>query len=77
MARPATGHEEDGVVADQVAGPGVACLQPLRGDRHAAQAVSVERLQARYARPGDTVRIDAIFLVTGRWPRHLANVWSG
>ena len=40
-------------------------------------AVAAERLQARYARPGDLVRIDAIFLVPGRWPRHLANVWSG
>ena len=40
-------------------------------------AVAAERLQARYARPGDLVRIDAIFLVPGRWPRHLANVWTG
>ena len=40
-------------------------------------AVAAERLQARYARPGDTVRIDAIFLVPRRLPRHLPNVWTG
>ncbi|MDQ3145308.1 MAG: YraN family protein [Pseudomonadota bacterium] len=40
-------------------------------------AVAAERLQARYARPGDVVRIDAIFLVPRRLPRHLVNVWSG
>ena len=40
-------------------------------------AVAAERLSARYARPGDIVRIDAIFLVPRRLPRHLANIWSG
>jgi putative endonuclease len=28
-------------------------------------------------RDGDDVRIDALFIVPGRWPRHLANVWQG
>lgn len=40
-------------------------------------AVAAERLSARYARPGDDIRIDAIFIVPGRLPRHLANVWHG
>jgi len=40
-------------------------------------AVAAERLAARFARPGDVVRIDAIFLVPRRLPRHLANVWHG
>lgn len=40
-------------------------------------AVAAERLAVRYARPGDDVRIDAIFLVPRRLPRHLANVWHG
>ncbi len=40
-------------------------------------AVAAERLAPRYARPGDDVRIDAIFLLPGRLPRHLANVWHG
>jgi len=28
-------------------------------------------------RPGDDVRIDAIFIVPFRWPTHLANIWQG
>ena len=40
-------------------------------------AVAAERLAARYARPGDDIRIDAIFLLPGRLPRHLVNVWHG
>ncbi len=40
-------------------------------------ARAAEALAARYARPGDTIRIDALFVVPGRLPRHLANVWHG
>jgi putative endonuclease len=40
-------------------------------------ACAAEALAARYARPGDTIRIDAMFVVPGRLPRHLANVWHG
>ena len=40
-------------------------------------ARAAEALTARYARPGDTIRIDAMFVVPGRLPRHLANVWHG
>lgn len=40
-------------------------------------AVAAERLAPRYMREGDDVRIDAIFIVPGRWPKHLANVWQG
>lgn len=40
-------------------------------------AVAAERLASRFARPGDSIRIDAIFLLPGRLPRHLANVWHG
>ena len=40
-------------------------------------AVAAERLALRYARPGDDIRIDAIFLVPRRLPRHMANVWHG
>jgi putative endonuclease len=38
---------------------------------------AAERLTPRYSRGGDDVRIDALFIVPGRWPRHLANVWQG
>ncbi len=40
-------------------------------------AVAAERLAQRYMREGDDVRIDAMFIVPGRWPRHLADVWQG
>jgi putative endonuclease len=39
--------------------------------------VAAERLAPRYMRAGDDVRIDALFIVPGRWPKHLANVWLG
>ena len=38
---------------------------------------AAELLSTRYMKPGDEVRIDAIFIVPGRLPRHLANVWQG
>jgi putative endonuclease len=40
-------------------------------------ATAAERLTPRYMRDGDDVRIDALFIVPGRWPRHIANVWQG
>jgi putative endonuclease len=40
-------------------------------------AVAAERLAPRYMRDGDDVRIDALFIVPRRWPKHLANVWQG
>ena len=39
--------------------------------------VAAERLAPRFQRAGDDVRIDALLIVPGRWPRHLANVWQG
>jgi len=40
-------------------------------------AVAAERLAPRYQRAGDEVRIDAVIVLPGRLPRHLANVWQG
>jgi putative endonuclease len=40
-------------------------------------AVAAQRQAPRFARDGDDFRIDAIFIVPRRWPRHLANVWQG
>ena len=40
-------------------------------------AAAAEALAARYARPGDAIRIDAMFVVPRRLPRHLPNVWIG
>jgi hypothetical protein len=28
-------------------------------------------------KPGDDVRIDAVFIVPGRLPRHVPNIWQG
>jgi putative endonuclease len=40
-------------------------------------AAAAERLAPRFMRDGDDVRVDAIFIVPRRWPRHLANIWQG
>jgi putative endonuclease len=40
-------------------------------------AAAAEALAHRYARAGDDLRIDAIFVVPGRLPRHVPNVWLG
>ena len=40
-------------------------------------AAAAERLAPRYMRDGDDIRIDALFIVPGRLPRHLINVWHG
>ena len=45
--------------------------------RLARVAAAAEMLAARYAQPEDAVRIDAVFVVPGRLPRHLTNVWDG
>ncbi len=48
-------------------------------DRHRLRRVAfaAEQLAPRFARPGDDIRIDAIFIVPGRFPLHLADVWQG
>lgn len=40
-------------------------------------AASAEALAPRFARKGEDIRIDAMFIVPGRLPRHLQNVWHG
>jgi putative endonuclease len=40
-------------------------------------AVAAEQLAVRYARPGDVIRIDAVYIVPRSLPRHLSNVWTG
>ena len=44
---------------------------------HALFHYAAEALAPRYARDGDDIRIDALFIVPRRWPRHLRNVWHG
>jgi putative endonuclease len=40
-------------------------------------AVAAERLAPKNMREGDDLRIDAMFIVPRRLPRHLPNVWHG
>jgi putative endonuclease len=40
-------------------------------------AAAAEALAPRYLRPGDDMRIDAVFVMPRRLPRHLPNVWHG
>lgn len=49
----------------------------LDGWRLRRVVTAAEQLAPRYIRQGDEVRIDAFFVVPGRWPRHLVNVWQG
>ena len=38
---------------------------------------AAERLAPRYMRAGDELRIDAVYIVPRKLPRHLANIWQG
>ena len=40
-------------------------------------AAAAERLAHRYMRDGDDVRIDALYIVPRRLPRHIPNIWLG
>jgi putative endonuclease len=40
-------------------------------------AAAAEALAPRYSRDGDDIRLDAVFIVPRRLPRHMANIWHG
>ncbi len=40
-------------------------------------AAAAEALAHRYARVGDDIRIDVVYIVPRRLPRHLPDVWRG
>ena len=40
-------------------------------------AVAAERLAPRFAAGCDTIRIDAVYVLPRRLPRHVPDVWSG
>lgn len=48
-------------------------------DRHRLTRVAraAEMLAARYARPGDAIRIDVILVRPRALPRHIVNAWQG
>jgi putative endonuclease len=62
------------VKARATAGEAALALDEHRLRRVAAAA---NALAPRYLRAGDDLRVDAIYIVPKRFPRHLANVWHG
>lgn len=39
-------------------------------------AAAAEAVAHRYARAGDSIRIDVLLLAPGSWPRHIVNAWQ-
>ena len=39
-------------------------------------AAAAEAIAARFAKPGEDVRIDVLLLAPRRWPRHIVNAWQ-
>lgn len=39
-------------------------------------AAAAEAAAHRFARSGDTLRIDVLLLAPGHWPRHIVNAWQ-
>jgi putative endonuclease len=48
-------------------------------DAHRLRRVvaAAERLAPRFLQPGDEMRIDAVYIVPRRLPRHVPNIWQG
>lgn len=48
-------------------------------DRHRLRRVAdaANLLLPRFLKDAETVRIDAVYIVPGRWPLHLPDVWHG
>ena len=63
----------------EVKGRATAEQAELALDEHRLRrvAAAAEALAPRFARAGDDLRIDAMFIVPRRLPRHLADVWRG
>jgi putative endonuclease len=54
-----------------------AAAQSLDAWRLRRVVTAAERLAPRYLKRRDELRIDALFVVPGRLPGHLPNVWQG
>ena len=90
MARPGARRQQDNVDADIVARRGrtVAFVEvkwratgeelalAIDDYRLRRGAAAAEVAAHRYARPGETIRIDVLLLAPGRWPRHIVNAWQ-
>ena len=55
----------------------VAAALALDSYRLRRVAAAAEQLVPKYGTGCDTIRLDALFIVPGRWPRHIENVWHG
>ncbi len=40
-------------------------------------AAAADWLLPRFQKDADVARIDVVYIVPGRWPRHLVDVWQG
>lgn len=54
-----------------------AAAMALDRNRLKRVAVAAERLAQRYGDGCDVVRVDAVYVLPGRLPRHVPDVWSG
>lgn len=50
--------------------------QAIDAHRLRRVAAAAEALAPRYAKSGDSTRIDVLLLAPWRWPHHLANAWQ-
>lgn len=51
--------------------------QALDAHRLRRVVAAAEILSGRFARPGDTVRVDSVLIVPGRLPFHRRDIWRG
>ncbi len=58
-------------------GSDAAAAASLDRQRLRRVAVAAERLTSRFGAGCHTVRIDAVFVLPGRLPRHVPDVWNG
>jgi putative endonuclease len=54
-----------------------AAAMALDRSRLKRAAAAAERLAPRYGEGCHTVRVDAVYVLPGRLPRHVPDVWSG
>jgi len=57
-------------------GTSAAFAEAIDEYRLARVARAAQALIPRYARAGDTTRIDVILLAPWQWPRHIVHVWQ-
>ena len=79
-ARPTSFHDGAGCLHSLKSRPARTRMRPRlfsTSTGYGASRIAAERLAPRYMRAGDDVRIDAMFVVPRRLPRHLTNVWQG